>query len=216
MQIRVLLADDHEMMRAGLRAILEQHRIPVVGEAADGRTAVKMALELSPEVALMDISMPELNGIEAARQIVNSGVGTRIVMLSMHADRHYVVDSLRAGASGYLLKTSAAGELMLALEAIGRGDTYLSPRVAEVVVDSYVRNPDRQEADAPDVLTAREREVLQLLAEGKTSKEIGADLHITPKTVETHRAQVSRKLGIRSVALLTKYAVRAGLTQLDT
>lgn len=209
--LKVLLADDHEMMRAGLRALLEQGHVSVVGEASNGRQAVEMALELRPDIVVMDVSMPELNGVEAARQLTAAKTNMRVVMLSMHSDRLRVVEALKAGAKGYVLKSSAAAELTAALNAVSRGNTYLSPSVADSVVDAYVRNPG-QPGGTGTPLSTREREVLQLLAEGKTSKEMGASLHIAPKTVETHRAQISKKLGLHSVAELTKYAIRNGLT----
>lgn len=215
---RVVLADDHEMVRAGLRTLLEKHRgIDVVGEAADGPELVELARTLLPEVVITDITMPGMNGVEATRRVLEVAPRARVIALSMHSERPFVTAILRAGASAYLLKNSAATELLLAIEAVQRGETYLSPKIAGVVVEGHVRKSAEGRAPASvfAALTPRERQVLQLLAEGQTSKEIGAALHISVKTVETHRGQIMDKLGIRSVAELTKYAIREGLTSLD-
>lgn len=215
---RIVLADDHEMVRAGLRTLLEKHRgIEVVGEAADGPQLVELARTLLPDVVITDITMPGMNGVEATRRVLEIAPQVRVIALSMHSERPFVTAILRAGASAYLLKNSAASELLLAIEAVQRGETYLSPKIAGVVVGGQARKPAGADggASAFAALTARERQVLQLLAEGQTSKEIGAALHISVKTVETHRGQIMDKLGIRSVAELTKYAVREGLTSLD-
>lgn len=222
-RVRILLADDHEMIRIGLRSILEKHPgNQIVAEAEDGRTAVRLASELSPDLALLDVTMPDLNGIEAARGIREASPDTKIIAVSMYSERQFVGEMLKAGASGYLLKNSAAREVEPAVEAVLAGRVYLSPRVAEVVVDTFVRPPADQAGDgsqgrtAFDVLSPREREVLQLLAEGMTNKEVAGILHLSTKTVETHRAQLMEKLKIRTVAGLTKYAVRHGLTPLET
>jgi DNA-binding NarL/FixJ family response regulator len=194
------------MMRDGLRAVLEKDGIEVVGEAATGREALAQATARAPDVVVMDIAMPELNGIEATRRIVAELPGTRVVALSMSADRRYVDAMLEAGASGYLLKNSASDELLRALEVVMRGETYLSPSIAGDVP----RAPRGTKQ-----LTPRERQVLQLLAEGKSSKEIAAALEIALPTVETHRRQLTAKLNLRTIAELTKYAIREGLTTIE-
>ena len=214
--IRILLADDHDVVRAGIRGVLE--RIPgveIVGEADNGRTLIDLARQLTPNLVLTDIAMPDLNGLEATRQIVGLDAGIRVIVLSMHSSRQFVSEVLKAGASAYILKNTASREVPLAVSAAMDGKVYLSPGVADVVVEDYVRHvPDPGRA-AFSTLSAREREVLQLLAEGKTSKEIGLALHVSAKTVESHRAQIMDKLGLRTVAELTKFAIREGLTSLD-
>jgi len=213
--IRVLLADDHMIMRQGLRTLLEnENDLDVVGEAEDGRQAVQKARELVPDVVIMDAAMPGLNGMEATRRILDELNSVRIVALSMHSDKRFVGEMLRAGASGYLLKESAFEELALAIRAVAKGQIYLSPAVAGSVVEGYVSSPRRTRHPAGSALTAREREVLQLLAEGQTTKHIAARLGLSPKTVSTHRANIMAKLEVASVAELTKYAVREGLTSL--
>ena len=216
MKLGVLLVDDHDMVRAGLRSILElRDDVEVVAEAGDGRTALRLARELSPRLVIMDISMPDVNGIEATRQIVAAGRDVRVIVLSMHGDQHSVAEALKAGASGYLLKNGAVKELGPAIEAAVHGRVYLSPQVAGAMVDGYVKRVQPADGGALQSLTAREREVLQCLAQGKTNKEIAAELFIGVKTVETHRAQLMDKLQIRTVAGLTKFAVRHGLTPLE-
>jgi DNA-binding NarL/FixJ family response regulator len=213
MNIRLILADDHRIMREGLRALVEQlPRMEVIGEAADGRATVAMAKDLSPEVVVMDIGLPDLNGIEATRQITSQNPGIKVIALSMHSDGRYVIEMLKAGASGYLLKDSAFDELARAIHAVTAGKIYLSPAVAGAVVKDYLgRHPGVQPVPGSS-LTAREREVLQLVAEGKSTKEVAGQLQISPKTADTHRQQVMKKLGLHTVAELTKYAVREGLT----
>jgi DNA-binding NarL/FixJ family response regulator len=213
MKIRLILADDHRIMREGLRALVEQLPcMEVIGEAADGRATVAMAKDLLPEVVVMDIGLPDLNGIEATRQITSQNPGIKVIALSMHSDGRYVIEMLKAGASGYLLKDSAFEELARAIRAVSAGKIYLSPAVAGAVVKDYLgRHPGVQPVLSPS-LTAREREVLQLVAEGKSTKEIAGQLRISPKTADTHRQQVMKKLGLHTVAELTKYAVRQGLT----
>ena len=214
---RILIADDHKIIRDGLRALLEkgdQHE--VVGEAEDGRSAVKLAKSLNPDLVIMDIGMPELNGVEATGQIVKQDPRIKVIALSMHSDASYVGRILRAGATGYLLKDCAFEEMAGAMEVVLGGGVYLSPGITGVVVEDYVRKLERSGNDSPiEVLTPKEREVLQLLAEGKSSKEIAACLHVSVKTIETHRQNIMGKLEIRSVAELTKYASRMGLTSLD-
>lgn len=218
MSIRIVLADDHRLIRQGLRALLEKEPdLEVVGEAADGRSALQMVSELTPHIVIVDIGMPALNGIEVARLIASGNTGAKVIALSMHSDRRFVAEMFRAGASGYLLKDSAFDELVLAIRTVSAGKVYLSPQVADVVVEDYLNRPTGP-TGAPTVfarLTAREREVLQLMAEGLSTKQIALSLSVSVKTVETHRRQIMEKLGIYSVAELTKYAIREGLTPLE-
>jgi len=213
MAIRILLADDHDIVRQGLRSLLEkQPDMQVVGEAADGRTAVALALELSPDIIVMDITMPGLNGIEATRQIHAERPLARIIALSMHSTRRFMAEILKAGASSYLLKESVVGELVTAIRTVRAGNAYLSPRATDVVVDEYVRHSPHEHGASFGTLTAREREVLQLIAEGKSTKEAANMLQVSVKTIESHRAQIMAKLRIHSVAGLTKFAINEGLT----
>jgi DNA-binding NarL/FixJ family response regulator len=214
MSIAILLADDNRMMREGLRALLErQSDMKVVAEADDGRAAVELARKHKPSVAVLDLAMPGLNGIEAARQITEACLGTKTIILSVHSDRRFVTEALRAGAAGYILKDCAFDELARAIRTTAANQTYLSPAVARTVVEDYLgRSPRRQRSSAFAVLTDRERQVLQLLAEGRPAKQIATDLGVSIKTVETHRANIMRKLGKHSIAELTKYAIREGLT----
>jgi DNA-binding NarL/FixJ family response regulator len=216
MTTRILLADDHQIVREGLRSLLQQHQdMEVIGEASDGRTAVAMSEQLEPDVVIMDVGMPDLNGIEATRQIVNREPGAKVVALSMHSDRRFMGEMLKAGAKGYLLKDGAFEELATAIRAVVSNKVYLSPKIADVVVDDFVRRIPGSEPNAFAKLTPREREVLQLMAEGRATKEIASDLKVSIKTVETHRRQIMEKLNIHSVAELTKYAIREGLTSLE-
>ena len=216
MPIRVLLADDHQMMREGLKALLEKtNRVMVVGEAEDGKNTVSLAEKRMPNVIVMDVAMPGLNGIEATRKIRKSNPNARVIALSGHADRCLVSEMLKAGASGYVLKSRASDELVHAIDEVMQGRTYLSPEVTQGVVDTYVRNtPKSGENPAFATLTDREREVLQLLAEGRSTKEMAGELQVSVKTVETHRQNIMRKLQVFSVAELTKYAIREGVTAL--
>jgi DNA-binding NarL/FixJ family response regulator len=216
MSIRILLVDDHQMMREGLRALLAREpEIEIVGEASDGRTALDLVRTLSPDVVVMDVGMPELNGIEATRQIHSAHRGVKVVALSTHADKRYVHHMLEAGASGYVLKIAAHKELLAAVTAASRGKTYLSPDIAGLVVQRSTSAHDAGEVSAYSSLGAREREVLQLVAEGKTSADTAKQMHISIKTVETHRRNIVQKLGLHGTAELTKYAIREGLTSLD-
>ncbi|HUU09807.1 MAG TPA: response regulator transcription factor [Phycisphaerae bacterium] len=216
MDLKILLVDDHQIIREGLRSLIEKERgMKVVGEAANGREAVRLARELAPDVVVMDVSMPDLNGIEATRQIASRVPAARVVALSMHSDRRFVAEMLRAGALGYLLKESAFDELARAVRAVAAGGTYLSPAVAGDVVEGFVQGDRPPTGSVVAALTPRQREVLQLVAEGWTTKRMAAHLHVSPKTIETHRLQVMQTLGIESVAELTKFAVREGLTSLD-
>jgi len=210
---KVLLADDHRLMRGGLRLVIEQNPgFTVVGEADDGRQAVAMAGALQPDVVVMDIGMPNLNGIEAARQITAAHPAISVVMLSMHADEGYVLRALNAGAKAYLLKDSAEADLGRAIEAVIEGKSFFSPAVSRLLLEDYVRKIKRAGVeDSFDLLSAREREILQLVAEGKSSKEIAALLNLSVYTVETHRSNIMQKLNLRGVPELILYAVRKGL-----
>ncbi len=216
MKIRVLLADDHKIVRDGLRALLEKESdMEVVGEADGGVQAVQLARELAPTVVVMDIAMPDLNGIEAAAKIREHDPQVKIIALSMHSDKRFVGGMLRAGASGYLLKDCAFGELSNAIRAVMRGQTYLSPGIAHVVVEGYVRGAGAPGQAGGSALTPREREVLQLLAEGKATREIAALLNLSVRTVETHRQQIMNKLNLHKAAELVKYAIREGMISLE-
>lgn len=215
MTTRILISDDHSIMREGLRALVEgRPGMTVVGEAENGRRAVELAAELRPDVVIMDVTMPELGGVEATRRITGVRPETRVIALSVHSDRRFVLQMFRAGAAGYLLKDCAFEELIRAIRAVVEGQAYLSPNIAGVVVGEFLRNLTAEEAPAFGNLTGREREVLQLMAEGKTTKEIAGLLRVSVKTVESHRRQVMEKLQIGSIAELTKYAIREGLTSL--
>jgi two-component system, NarL family, response regulator NreC len=212
-RLRILLADDHTVVRQGLRKILEARpQWEVVAEAADGREAVKQAEEVKPDVAIVDVAMPLLNGIEAVRQIARKAAGTRVLVLSMHNDEAYVTQMLRAGAAGYLLKDSADVDLLQAVEAVASGKSFFSPAIARVIADDYVRQlEDRGASDRYELLSEREREIFQLIAEGKTNKEIAALLFLSPSTVDTHRSRIMEKLDVHSAAEIVLYAVRKGV-----
>jgi two-component system, NarL family, response regulator NreC len=212
-KIRILLADDHQLMRSGLRLLIEQQSdLAVVGEAADGREAVALAKSLRPDVVVMDIAMPNLNGIEAAHQITQNQPEIAVIMLSMHPDESYVLRALKSGAKGYLLKDSAESDLIQAIRAVGQGKSFFSPAVSKVLLDDYVRKLKRSGAeDAYDLLTAREREILQLVAEGKSNKDVANLLNLSVYTVETHRSNIMQKLHLKGVPELTLYAVRKGI-----
>jgi DNA-binding NarL/FixJ family response regulator len=216
MSIRILLADDHKIVRDGLQALIAKEAdMEVVAEGATGRDAVAQAASIRPDVAVLDISMPDLNGIEATRQILAHTPGARVIALSMHADRRFVMEMLRAGAVGYLLKDSAFEELARAIRAVAAGQIYLSPGITGVVVQDYLTPAAAGERGAYAALTGREREVLQLLAEGRSTKEAALRLHVSDKTIESHRRQIMIKSKVRSVAELTKYAIREGITSLE-
>jgi len=209
-KLRLLLADDHALLRLGLKKILEERsEWQVIAEAGDGRTAVRQTLELSPDVVVLDIGMPLLNGIEVTRQIIRRLPSVGVLILSMHADEAYITQALRAGARGYLLKDSAGTELIRAVSAVAAGKSFFSPAVAKVMLDDYVqRLADKGIEDRYELLSEREREILQLVAEGHSSKGVAELLSISPATVETHRAHILQKLDVHSTAELVLYAVR--------
>jgi DNA-binding NarL/FixJ family response regulator len=217
MSIAVFLADDHTVLRDGLRAVLEaQHDIRVVGEATNGREAARRVAELRPDVVVMDIAMPDLNGIEATQQICERCPSVRVIILSMHATREHIRRALQAGARGYLLKDSAGAEVVQAVRAIHAGRRHLSQRVSEQILDEYPRPRGTAQADDPlSLLSPREREVLQLVVEGKTSAEIAQLIFLSPKTVETYRSRVMTKLGVADLPALVKFAIQHGVTQLE-
>ena len=211
--IRILLADDHTVMRRGLRLLIEsQPEFSVVAEASDGRQAVQQAEAMLPDVAVMDIAMPNLSGIEAAQRIATSLPQTAIVILSMHSDESYVLRALKVGAKGYLLKDSAEGDLIDAIKAVHQGKTFFSPEISKMLVEDYIREiRTRGTEDSYDLLTSREREILQLLAERKSNKEIAQVLNLSIYTIETHRRNLQEKLNLHSLAELILYAVRKGV-----
>lgn len=219
--LRILIADDHELARRGIRALLESHPgWEVCGEAKDGRETVELAASMKPDLVLLDIGMPNLNGLEAARQILTSSPEVAILILTMHDSDAVVREVLRAGARGYLLKSDAGRDLVAAVEALQLQRTFFTTRVSQMVLDGYLDRQTRNvgaiskdDDRAGDALTSREREVIQLLAEGKTSKEVAVTLNLSVKTAETHRTNLMRKLGLHSVADLTRYAVRNGIVQ---
>ncbi len=213
MSIKIILAEDHKITREGLVNMLKgQPGMEVVGEAGNGREAIRLTRELTPDLVIMDVTMPSLNGIDATRIITSSPKNVRVIALSMYSDKQFVQGMMQAGASGYLLKDCAFSELVAAVRAVFKGDTYLSPGIAGIVVEDYVSKLSKSSSSASGILTKREREVLQLISEGVSTKHIAATLAISIKTVETHRRQMMGKIGIRTVAGLTKYAIREGLT----
>ena len=213
MPIRILLADDHAVVRDGVRALLEkQTDMAVVGEAADGREAAQLAEELLPDVVVMDVCMPNLNGIDATRRILAAHPQVGVVILSMHQDESYVLRSLKAGAKGYLLKDSLRSDVLEAIRAVAQGRSFLTRKISRMMQEDYIREMEQRGLDdSYDLLTDREREVLQLAAEGKPNKEIAGDLNISLTTVETHRTHILQKLGLHSVPELILYAVRKGI-----
>jgi two-component system response regulator NreC len=212
-RVRILLADDHTVVRQGLRKVLEERpEWQVVAEAGDGREAVRLAEQEKPDVAILDVAMPLLNGIEATRQIVKKSPSTRVLILSMHADEAYVTQILQAGATGYLLKDSADVDLLKAVTEVSQGRSFFSPAIARVMLDDYVRAlADKGVTDRYESLSAREREIFQLIAEARTNKEIASLLNVSPSTVETHRAHIMEKLDLHSAAEIVLYAVRRGV-----
>jgi two-component system response regulator NreC len=216
MSLRILLADDHKITRQGLRSLLEKQKdMEVVAEAEDGREAIRLAAEMAPDVVIMDITMPDLNGVEATKQILAKSPDIKIIGLSMHSDTVFVTEMLKSGAAGYLIKDCAFEELVRAIRTVIDNKVYLSPSISGVVVEDYIQRLSQTNFTGSDILSGREREVLQLMAEGNSTKRIAAKLHISVKTVETHRRQIMNKLDIHTVAELTKYAIRKGLTSLE-
>jgi len=212
-KLRILLADDHVVVRTGLRALLErQPNLEVVGESENGRETVELVASLGPDVVVMDVAMPVLNGIEATKTILTQRPATAVVILSMHADESYVMRALKAGARGYLLKDSAAADLISAIQAVSQNKSFFSPKVSRILAEDYVRVLKQKGAvDSYDLLTSREREILQLLAEGKSNKEVANMLNLSLYTVETHRTHILQKLNLHSVPDLILYAVRKGI-----
>ena len=207
-KLRIVLADDHTLVRAGLVTLMARMQdVEVVGEAADGRAALRMVKELKPDIVLMDISMPELNGLDAAGKMRQDSPETRVIILSMHANEEYVAHALKAGAAGYLLKDAATAELDMAIKVVAQGQFYLSPAISRQVVDNLLHGGPA----GLDLLSPRQREILQLIAEGKSTRDIAETLHLSVKTIETHRAQLMERLDIHDVAGLIKYALRKGL-----
>jgi two-component system response regulator NreC len=211
--VRILLADDHTVMRAGLRALLErQPNLVVVGEAENGRQTVELASSHAPDVVVMDIAMPNLNGVEATRRMVSKQPSISVVILSMYSDESYVMRALEAGARAYLLKDSTVTDLIRAIEAVSQGKSFFSPKISRILAEEYVRALKQKGlADSYELLTPREREILQLLAEGKTNKEVATSLNISVYTAETHRGNILQKLNLHSTAELVLYAVRKGI-----
>jgi len=216
MSIRLLLADDHKIFREGMRSLLEKEpNMVVIGEAGNGKETVKLAQELLPDVVIMDITMPDLNGIDATRQLRKKAPNTQVLCLSQHSERNFVLAMFEVGASGYLLKDSAFDELTRAIYAVFSKKIYISPQIAHYIIDESLARASQKKVSSV-VLTAKEREILQLIAEGKTTKQIALRLNRSMKTIETHRRQICKKLNIHSIAELTKYAISEGLTSLDT
>jgi DNA-binding NarL/FixJ family response regulator len=214
--MKILIVDDHGIVREGLKSLLQnQSDMEVVGEGQDGQIAVELAEQLSPDMVIMDMSMPNLNGIEATRLILQHSPNIKVIILSMHSDRHIVKETLEVGASAYVLKSNLFDEMLRALETVAEGGRYLSPRITDVVVDDYVGESTENGSAKTTKLTSRERQIVQLVAEGKTIKEIARILHLSPKTADSNRRQIMNKLGFSSVAELTKYAIREGLTSLE-
>ena len=210
MAIRVLLADDHAIVRQGLKSLLDKEGIDVIAEAANGQQAVKMVRELQPDVAVLDLAMPVLNGLDAAREILKMSTRTKPMLLTMHTEDHYVLEALRSGVRGYVMKSHSSEDLVRAIQQVARGEIYLSPGISEVVVQAYLNKSDF----AADPLSGRERQVLQLIAEGNTTKKIASLLGLSVRTAESHRSRIMEKLDIHETAGLVRYAIRQGLVQL--
>jgi DNA-binding NarL/FixJ family response regulator len=217
MSIAIVLADDHRVVREGLRALLERHEdLRVVGEAADGQEAVKLAATLKPDVIVMDISMPVLNGIEATQQAIEASPSTRVIILSMYSTSEHIFRSFKAGAQGYLLKESAGADVVNAVRAVREGKRYLTEKIADAILDDFIHQRSLAESESPvSRLSKRERHILQLVVEGKSSSEIGLQLFLSPKTVETYRSRIMHKLSINDVPGLVKFALQHGLTALE-
>lgn len=216
MNIRILIVDDHSITREGLKVLLNKiENFEVIAEAENGRVALSMARKLQPDVVVMDINMPDLNGVDASRQILSELPQTRIIALSMYSDKSYVRGMLKSGVAGYLLKNCAFEELQGAIDTVMRGQTYLSPKISEIVRKEFVKMMTTEEIGTTELLTDKEREVLQLIAEGRKTKEIAERLHISVKTVEARRSKIMEKLNINNVAGLTKFAIREGLTSIE-
>lgn len=214
METRIIIADDHRLFRDGLRNLLEkQGNFKVVGEASNGQSLIQMAQSLTPDVIIMDIAMPELNGIEATRKLQLGDLNIKIIILSMHSDRRYVSEAFKAGAMAYLLKDCAFEELLDSIESAMRDSKFLSSRISNIVINDYI-NIKKSESFAFTILTPREREVLQLIAEGRSTKQIASQLHVSTKTIETHRKQMMNKLDIHSLPELTKFAIQEGITSI--
>jgi DNA-binding NarL/FixJ family response regulator len=211
--MKILIVDDHGILREGLKFLLEKETdLKVVGEAEDGVSAVRLAKELLPDVVIMDISMPNLNGIEATSLIINGAPGVKIIALSMYSNKKFIIDALKAGASGYVLKSYLFDELVKAIRSVAANERYLSPKAASVLVEEYINKLPGDKSSESGGLSERERKILQLLAEGKSIKEIALSLHLNPKTADANRRQIMDKLRIYNIAELTKYAIREGLT----
>jgi DNA-binding NarL/FixJ family response regulator len=216
MKIQILLADDHQIIRDGLRALLEKEPgVEVIAEATNGLAAVELAEKFKPDIAIMDLTMPDLNGIEAARRICATSTKTKIIILSMHSDRRFIAEALKAGSSAYLLKDCAFEELIDAIQTVMRKQVYLTPQIAKIILKDYVKGLQYENPSAFTLLTERERQVLQMIAEGKTTKVVASDLKISVKTVETYRHRIMEKLDLDNLADLVKYAIREGLTSLE-
>lgn len=214
-EIRVLIADDHRLVRAGIRALVEkQGNMEVVGEAGNGREALALIKQHQPDVVLMDIAMPDLNGLDAIRELTRENSSVRSIILSMHSDEEHVWQALKAGAAGYLVKGGSLAELELAINSVARGETYLSPGVSKPVIAEYIRRTTGAQHSAEN-LTLRQREVLQMIGEGKTTKQIALILNISAKTVESHRSELMKRLEVRDIASLVRHALRLGLVSLD-
>ena len=216
MTVKIFLADDHRILREGLRSLINGlPGMEVIGEAGNGRDAVRLVTEIRPDVVVMDINMPDMNGIEATRQLLKELPTVKVIGLSMYSDKRFVIGMLRAGAAGYMLKGSAFDELSTAFETVTGGEIYLSPKVAGIVVGDYLDRMPGEKVNPIDSLTAREREVLQLIAEGRSSREIAFSLHVSEKTVHSHRQNIMEKLNLHSIAELTKFAIREGITTVE-